>query len=231
MYESRVRAALPGIRDRIAESAGRSGRDPASVRLVAVTKAHPLEAIHAAVAAGIGDVGENRVEELEWKHNDYSGPSVRWHMVGHVQSRKAERVAPLADLIHSVDTVKLARRLARAAGELGRSVVALAQVNVSGEEAKSGLEPASAVEAIHEMAELPGLEIQGLMTMAPFEAPEAVLRTTFSGLREVSEAARRLDGRVGSELSMGMTDDFGIAIEEGSTMIRLGTALFGKRPT
>lgn len=231
MYEARVKAALPGIRERLAEAAVKSGREPGAVKLVAVTKAHPLEAVTAAVAAGLTDVGENRVAELEWKREQLPDVPVRWHMVGHVQSRKADRVAALADLVHSVDTPKLARRLSAAALELGHPVHVLVQVNVSGEESKSGLEGDRVLETLDEVASLPGLSVDGLMTMAPLDAPEAVLRSTFAGLRDTLERARSRDARLGAELSMGMTNDFEIAVEEGSTIVRLGTALFGKRPT
>lgn len=230
MYEARLRETLPRVREAMAEAATRAGRSPDGVRLVAVTKAHPLEAVRAALGAGLIDLGENRVEELEWKRAEVDDPRARWHMVGHVQSRKAPRAAQLADLIHSVDTVKLARRLDAAAEALGRDLAVLVQVNTSGEEAKSGLSAEEAVEAVHEVLALPRLEVRGLMTMAPLGAGEAVLRSTFGGLRETLERLRALDGRVGHELSMGMTEDFGIAIEEGSTMVRVGTALFGRRP-
>ncbi len=231
MYEARLRAALPGVRQAIAEAALRGGRRAADIRLVAVTKSHPIDAVEAAARVGLEDVGENRVEELEWKRAELPESPLRWHMVGHVQSRKAGRVAALADLTHSVDTLKLARRLSAAGTGRDRDVDVLVQVNTSGEDAKSGLDLEAAVEAIHEMCGLPRLRVLGLMTMAPFGAPESVLRATFVGLREVLVRARALDDNVGSELSMGMSNDFGIAIEEGSTMVRLGTVLFGKRPT
>ena len=230
MYRARLEDSLPRLRDAMAEAAGRAGRDPAEVRLVAVTKAHPLEALTAAIDAGLQDLGENRVEELEWKRAELPDAAVRWHMVGHVQSRKAARVVPVADLIHSVDSVKLARRLAAAAQARTAPASILVQVNTSGEATKSGFDPHEALDAIHEMLELEGIEVAGLMTMAPFHAEEAVLRSAFQGLRETLHRAQRLSDRVGGELSMGMTNDFGIAIEEGSTIVRVGTALFGKRP-
>lgn len=222
---------MPRVRDAVARAAHRAGRQPEAVRVVAVTKAHPLEALTAALELGLSDLAENRVEELEWKRGQMGDVPVRWHMVGHVQSRKAARVAALADIVHSVDSVKLARRLSAAAAGSGRTLDVLIQVNTSGEASKSGFAPEEALEALEQVLELGGLRVEGLMTMAPFTDNEGRLRAAFGGLRDTLEAARKLSEKVGSELSMGMTNDFGIAIEEGSTMVRLGTALFGKRPT
>jgi len=231
MYGARLQENLPRVRDAVAAAAARAGRDPEAVRLVAVTKAHPLAAIEAALAAGLRDLGENRVEELEDKRAKVPDGEHTWHMIGHVQSRKGARVVAVADLVHSVDSVKLARRLSAAALDLNRDVRVLVQLNTSGESAKSGFSPAEGIEAVHEVAGLGGITVEGLMTMAPFVAEERELRDAFSGLRDALGAARKLVPDMGAELSMGMTNDFGIAIEEGSTMIRLGTALFGKRPT
>jgi pyridoxal phosphate enzyme (YggS family) len=230
MYRATLQEALPRVREAIARAAQRAGREPEAVRVVAVTKAHPLAALAAALEAGLSDLGENRVEELEWKRAQMPDAAARWHMVGHVQSRKAARVTAVADIVHSVDSVKLARRLSAAAAETGRTLDVLLQVNTSGEASKSGLDPEKALEAVQQVLELGGLRVEGLMTMAPFTDNEGRLRDAFRGLRETLEAARKLSENVGSELSMGMTNDFGIAIEEGSTMVRLGTALFGKRP-
>ena len=229
-YETRLREALPAVRDRIARAALASGRPVESVRLVAVTKAHPLEAVEAALAAGLTDLGENRVEELEGKVEALGAAAATWHMIGHVQGRKARRAMKAADVIHSVDTSRLAERLSRAAEdeEAGRIAV-LAQVNASGETSKSGFDTTAAVEKIHAMAELPGLEVRGLMTMAPFVDDEVVLARSFERLRSISERLREVSDRVGPELSMGMTHDLEIAIREGSTMVRIGTALFGER--
>ena len=198
--------------------------------LVAVTKAHPPDAIRAALKEGIRNLGENRLEELEEKVGALGREAATWHMVGHLQSRKARRVVGLTDLLHSVDTLKLARRLSGFASEEGLRIPALIQVNLSGEEAKAGFVPAEAIETVHQMLELPGLEIRGFMTMAPFVEDEKVLRTAFSKLRGIQEESGKLPGYQGRELSMGMTNDFELAVEEGSTMVRIGTALFGERP-
>lgn len=228
-YASRLEEALPEVRALIARAAEASGRREESVRLVAVTKAHPLEAVEAALAAGLTDLGENRVEELEAKVQVFGASAATWHMIGHVQSRKASRATQVADVIHSVDTSRLGERLSRAAEEKGGRIAVLAQVNTAAEASKSGFDVAEAAEAIHALAELPGLEVRGLMTMAPFVDDESVLAGAFASLRNLSERLRGVSARVGPELSMGMTNDLEIAIREGSTMVRIGTALFGER--
>ena len=197
---------------------------------MAVTKAHPPEALRAALAVGLTDLGENRVEELERKVRLLGRDSATWHMVGHVQSRKAKQAVESADMIHSVDTLKLARRLSGSASEYEGRVPILVQVNMSEEESKGGFHQDRALDAIHEVLELPGVEVRGLMTLAPFVDDERVLRRVFVGLRRIHEEAGKLPDYQGRELSMGMTNDFELAVEEGSTMVRIGTALFGERP-
>lgn len=231
MYASRLQSTLPGVRDAIARAAERAGREPGSVRLVAVTKGHPVEAIRAAVTAGLADIGENRVEALEERLPLIRELGATAHMIGHLQSRKAGRAAEVADLIHSVDSLRLGDRLSRAAEGSGRDVPILLQVNTAGEESKSGVEPAEALDAVGALLELPGIDLRGLMTMAPFTGDEGTLRSAFGKLRHLhEEALRGVAGYRGSELSMGMSNDFAVAVEEGSTMVRLGTALFGERP-
>jgi pyridoxal phosphate enzyme (YggS family) len=216
-------------RERVERATRAAGRPASSVRVLAVTKGHPLDAVDAALAAGLRDLGENRVEELEEKVRARGREAATWHMIGHVQGRKARRTAELAHLIHSLDSERLAERLAKAGTELGADVRVLAQVNTTAEPTKGGFEIDGAVENIHRLAELPGLGVEGLMTMAPLVDDEAVLHAAFRRLREVHESLRRATDRVGPELSMGMTNDLEIAIQEGSTMIRIGTALFGER--
>jgi pyridoxal phosphate enzyme (YggS family) len=230
MYERRLKENLPRVREAIERAAGRAGRDPTEVTLVAITKAHPLEAVEAALALGIRDLGENRADELETRVGLLGHAAATWHMVGHVQSRKAKQVAKACDLIHSVDTLKLARRLSGFASEQERRIPVLLQANLSGEDAKSGFSPDRMLDVVHEVVELDGLEVRGLMTMAPFTEDEKVLRSTFAGLRKIHEDVGSLPGYEGRELSMGMTNDFELAVEEGSTMVRIGTALFGERP-
>lgn len=232
MYSSVLKETLPRVRDAIATAALAVGREPREVTLVAVTKGHPVEALSAALDAGLTDLGENRVAELEEKASYFSSAGrsgLRWHMVGHIQSRKVGRVVELAGLIHSVDSRRLAERTSRAASEAGREVEVLFQVNTSGEDAKQGFSPEQAREGIPELAGLPGLRARGLMTMAPFTDDEKVLRRTFAGLRVLAEGIRRSTAELGPELSMGMSNDLGIAVAEGSTMVRIGTALFGER--
>jgi pyridoxal phosphate enzyme (YggS family) len=228
-YERRLSETLPQVHDRIAEATDASGREFESVRLIAVTKAHPVDAVSAALAAGLTDLGENRVEELEEKVREFGRDFATWHMIGHLQSRKARRASQLAHLIQSVDSVKLANRISKFAQEEGITVRILTQVNTSGEHSKSGFNMASAVDDILCVAEFPGIRVEGLMTMAPFGADDKKLISTFRVLRKTHEKLRTQGDVVGPELSMGMTNDFEIAIREGSTMVRVGTALFGAR--
>ena len=228
-YDERVRASLPELRDRISDAAERGGRGSDEVTLVAVTKAHPIEAVQAALLHGLLDLGENRTEELAWKRATLEDARVQWHMIGHVQRRKAPRLVGMADLVHSIDSVRLAERLSNAAVEAGEVVSVLVQVNTSGEDSKAGFRGAGLEDEVVRVLTLPGVEVRGLMTMAPFTDDEATLRRTFEGVRILHEELRAVEGYSGEHLSMGMTNDFEIAIEEGSTMIRIGTALFGRR--
>ena len=196
---------------------------------MAVTKAHPIEAVEAALAHGLFDLGENRTEELEWKHGAVKDGLAQWHMIGHIQRRKAPRLIGIADLVHSIDSVRLAERISKAAVEAGEILPVLVQVNTSGEESKAGFQGSDLSDEVLGVLALPGLEVRGLMTMAPFTSDEAILRRTFERVRILDEELRAFEGYCGDHLSMGMTNDFEIAIEEGSTMIRIGTALFGKR--
>jgi PLP dependent protein len=224
--EGRIEAAQERI-EHARERCGRTGE----VRLVVVTKTFPPDAVQAVIDAGIRDVGENRVQELEEKVEALGRTSARWHFVGRLQRRKAKSVAVLADLVHSVDSLRLAERLSRDAGELlDRPLTLLVQVNTSGEEAKTGVAGPGALEEIAAIAELQGLRVDGLMTMAPFTHDEAVLRSTFRGAADLFDRARaEVDRFHGAHLSMGMSNDFEIAIEEGSTMVRLGTVILGER--
>ena len=228
-YERRLSKTLPRVHDRIAKATDASGREFESVRLIAVTKAHPVDAVSAALAAGLTDLGENRVEELEEKVREFGRDLATWHMIGHLQSRKARRASQLAHLIQSVDSVKLANRISKFAQEEGITVRMLTQVNTSEEHSKSGFDMDSAVDDILCVAEFPGIRVEGLMTMAPFGADDKKLISTFRVLRKIHEKLRTQGDVVGPELSMGMTNDFEIAIREGSTMVRVGTALFGAR--
>ncbi len=228
-YRARLAGTLPVVQERIETAAAAAGRASAEVRLIAVTKGHPIGALEAALEAGLCDLGENRVDEFEEKVGVLGRDRVTWHMIGHVQGRKAARVADLADLVHSVDSIKLAERLARAGAARDGVLRVLVQVNTAGEEQKSGLALEGAEECIHQISEMAGLQVDGLMTMAPFVEDEVILGRAFQRLRRTLEGVRERSDRVGHELSMGMTNDLDIAVREGSTMIRIGTALFGER--
>ena len=223
---------LPAVRDRIARALDRAGRD-GDIRIVAVTKGHPADAVGAAIRAGLTVVGENRVQELAGKVDEVGRAAAEWHLIGHLQRNKARQAIELFDLIHSVDSPRLARTLAAEGERAGRPVRGLLQVNVSGEDTKGGFAGERAVDVLGSIAGLQGLEIHGLMTMAPWTEDDAVLRRTFGAARRVLEDCRRQvpEALRGAELSMGMSNDFEIAVEEGATMVRLGTVLFGERQT
>ena len=233
MYEARLRENLRVVEERVELARQCAGRSDA-VRVVAVTKGHPVDAVRAAIAVGARDCGENRVAELADKIDDVGRSAVTWHLIGHLQRNKVRKALPLFDLIHSIDTLRLAQELSREAGAAGLTVRGLVQVNASGEETKGGIDVtdgdvSAAQEAVHQIAELPHLEVHGLMTMAPFVEDEAVLRQTFKRTRRLLEECTKLSALKAHELSMGMSNDFEIAVEEGSTLVRLGTILFGAR--
>jgi pyridoxal phosphate enzyme (YggS family) len=209
-------------RDRIAAASARASRSPDDVTLIAVAKGFGPDAVLAAIAAGIRDIGENRVQEAQAKRNALpdSAPSVTWHMIGHLQTNKAGSIASLFDTIHSVDSIRLAEAISRRAP---RPMPAFLEVNVAGEATKSGLSLAELPSARAVIAILPNINLRGLMTVAPIAASPEEVRPIF---RRLAEEARRLNLR---ELSMGMSDDFEVAIEEGATQVRLGRALFGDR--
>jgi pyridoxal phosphate enzyme (YggS family) len=223
------------IRGRIAAAAARAGRDPSAVRLVAVSKGQPADAIRAACVSGLREFGENYVEEAEPKIRALD-PSITWHMIGHLQSRKAKAAVTLFARIHSVDSLALARRLSRFAVDFGKTLEILLECNLSGEVSKFGFPAAepNAWDGIHreweQILPLPGLAVTGLMTMAPYSEDPETSRPVFRRLRELRERARRdLPQAEWRELSMGMSDDFEQAIEEGATIVRIGRALFGPR--
>jgi len=215
------------VRDEIAASALRAGRDAADVTLIAVTKTHPVETVREALAAGLTDLGENRVQELAAKAA--AVPEARWHLIGSLQRNKARDAARLAALVHTVDDDALAEALDRKAGEAGRVLPVLVQVNISGEDAKHGVVPDAAHDLMDTVAGRPNLALAGVMGMAAFgETPdetERLARPAFRRLRALADGySRPLD-----VVSMGMSGDFGIAVEEGATHVRVGTALFGTR--
>lgn len=213
------------VRERIAAAVLRGGHRQ-SVRLVAVTKTHAAEAVHAAWAAGVHDVGENRVQEALDKMASVDVP-VRWHLIGHLQRNKAKALDAFA-LVHSLDSSRLADALHLAGVSRARAIDVLVQVNVSGEASKGGFALTELLQEAERLTSLVGVHVRGVMTMAPFDAEEHVLRASFAGAREARDLLRSA-GHPADELSMGMSNDYEIAIEEGATLVRLGSVLFGAR--
>ncbi|MGE5263489.1 MAG: YggS family pyridoxal phosphate-dependent enzyme [Acidobacteriota bacterium] len=231
---------LRSVQSRIHAAAEMAGRDPGEITLVAVSKTFPVEMILAAYGLGVRHIAENRVEEASRKipqvRSQLSGESagVIWHMVGHLQSRKVKDAATLFDFVQSVDSAALARRLEERSSALGKTLPVLLEINVSGEASKYGLasEPRENLFVIvDEVLRLPHLDVQGLMTMAPIVNVPDDARPVFRALCELRDELRtRFPGRAWKHLSMGMTDDFEIAIAEGATIVRIGRAIFGERP-
>lgn len=222
---------LAEIKRLIQEAALNAGRNPAEVRLVAVTKTVTLERLHETVAAGQTLFGENYVQEAKRKIAAL-GTGLTWHFIGNLQSNKAKVAVELFDLIQSVDRLRLAQALNQAAARLGKVQNILIQVNLAGEESKSGITPEAAQDLLGEISKMPNLKVLGLMTMPPWLPDPEEVRPYFRALRELRDRLRRLklvDGDL-PELSMGMTGDFGVAVEEGATLVRIGTAIFGQRP-
>lgn len=222
---------LSRLRDAVARAARRAGRAPDEIEILPITKGHPASVIHIVEAAGLLAVGENRVAEAEEKRALLGPTGLRWHMVGHLQRNKASKALQLFDVIESVDSTRLASRLQAVAQTAGlNEVEVLAQVNTSGEAGKSGFAAATALDEIGRMCEMQPLRVSGIMTMAPFTSDETILRSTFAGARELFDRCRQeIDHFEGTVLSMGMSNDFEIAVEEGSTRLRLGTVLLGER--
>jgi PLP dependent protein len=225
---------VAAVQERISAATRRSGRDPDEVALMAVTKTVPIERIREAYDAGIRFFGENRVQEFATKAAALGDlRNAEWHMIGHLQTNKAGKACELFSAIDSVDSLRLAEKLNPAAGHLGKRLPVLIEVNVGGEKAKSGVVPESAdlEELLVAAPKLSQLEVRGLMTVPPFTEDPQLARPYFRKLRELRDqiAARQLPGLTMDVLSMGMSHDFEIAIEEGSTCVRVGTAIFGKR--
>lgn len=220
------------IIERINSAAVRAKRAPGEITLVAITKTHPAERIRTAIACGVTDVGENRLQEAEAKIGEVGRSAARWHLVGHLQANKARKAVRLFDVIHSLDSVDLAKRLNRVCIEEGREELpVLLQVNLGGEQTKSGVAERDVFDVARDVQQLEKLKLIGLMSVPPyFDDPQQV-RPFFRRLRELRDElnARQLFPDARGELSMGMTHDFEVAIEEGATMVRIGTAIFGER--
>jgi len=219
------------VRERMEAAAKRAGRDLAQVRLVAVSKKVGLERILRAIEAGVDSLGENYVQEAQEKIGALE-QRVSWHFIGHLQSNKAKVAARLFDWVHSVDSLKLAEELSRAGRQQSKILPVLLQVNLGKEETKFGAQEEEVFRLLERMGSLPGVSVKGLMAMPPFfENPEES-RPYFRALRILAEnvSKRQITGVLMEELSMGMSNDFEVAIEEGATLVRVGTAVFGPRP-
>lgn len=236
----RIGANLAQVEAHIAAACESAGRVRSEVLLLPVTKTRSLDEIRAAYACGVRSFGENRIAELAERAEalapEFAADPAQWHMIGHIQSRKARAVAESADLVHSLDSIKLATRLERFAAELGRTLPVLIEFNVSGEEAKAGFcgwsdsKLKDCVARLAELADMPHLDVRGLMTMAPIVPDAEQTRPYFRRLRMLRGILRgQLAFSQWKELSMGMTNDYQVAIQEGATMVRIGRAIFGER--
>lgn len=219
---------LEEIRSELIRTAESCGRPPEDVRLVAVSKTYPTEAVMTAYAAGQRMFGENRVQELETKVSALPN-DIEWHLIGHLQSNKVGKAVVLAQWIHAVDSIALIERIDRLAGDNGTRPKILIEVNISGEQSKEGIASSEVETLIDAAIKCKHLELKGFMTMAPFDAEDAELHAVFGGLRRLRDAMAAKFGIALPELSMGMSGDYHIAIAEGATMVRIGTAIFGVR--
>jgi PLP dependent protein len=231
---SALSARLEEVRSRISNAAKRSGREGSEIRLIGVVKTVGADAVREAVALGLHDLGENRVQEAEQKiaavGRASEGRPIRWHLIGHLQRNKAARAVQLFDSVHSVDRLQLAEALSRHAAAKGQTLPILIEVNVSREATKFGVPPDALEPLAGKIAELESLSLEGLMTVGAPAAFGADARAGFAELRELRDRAARSLGLTLPQLSMGMSGDFEVAIEEGSTMVRVGSAIFGARP-
>jgi pyridoxal phosphate enzyme (YggS family) len=225
---SQIAENLDFIRQRITAAAERNGRSAKEVKLVAVSKTYPPEVIREAVEAGQQCFGENRVQDALPKI-DALPPDLEWHLIGHLQTNKVRKVIGRFALFHGVDNIALALQMNRIAGEFGVTASILLEVNVSGEESKFGFTPSALPAALEELLPLPHLRVEGLMTMAPYSENPDCARPVFEGLRKLRDALSAASGHPLKELSMGMSGDFEQGIEEGATIVRIGSAIFGTR--
>jgi pyridoxal phosphate enzyme (YggS family) len=219
------------VRERMDEAARRAGRDPGKIRLVAVSKTVDSDRIREALAAGVDSLGENYVQEAQKKIEEL-GHGAAWHFIGHLQTNKAKAAARLFDWFHSVDSLRLAEELNRVAAQQNKVLPVLLQINLGQEPTKFGALQDDTFQLLEQMGSLPGISVKGLMTLPPFFDDPEKSRPYFRALRELAEAAsrRKIAGVSLEELSMGMSGDFETAIEEGATLVRVGTAIFGARP-
>ncbi len=227
---SAIEKNIVSIRERIAGAALRSGRDPRNVRLMAVTKTVDDDRIAEAMEIGVDIIGENYIQEARRKI-EMLGKSIEWHMIGHLQSNKAKYAVQFIDMIHSIDRIALAKEIDRRAKGADRTMKVLIEVNLSGEESKRGIVKEEILPLVQAIAPLSNLSIQGLMTMPPWSSDPEDSRPYFSELRALSArvAEAHIDGVFMNELSMGMSGDYEVAVEEGATIVRIGRAIFGER--
>ena len=221
---------LKRVQERVARSAERSGRPPDAVTLVVVTKTHPPERIQEAVDAGARSLGENRIQEAQYKVGDVSG-AVEWHLVGHLQRNKVKAALEIFDVIQSVDSSRLAEEIGKRALQMQKTARVLAQVSTSGADSQFGLAPEATPNFIGQLSGIEGITVEGLMTIGEFLPDPEAVRPCFVRLRELRDriAQQNISGLSLDHLSMGMTGDFEVAIEEGATIVRVGTAVFGSR--
>ena len=222
-----IQENLNEIKANIAASCEKAGRKAEDVTILAVTKTIDAERINEAVALGLRDLGENRVQELIGKYDDIKG-DVRWHLIGHLQKNKVKYIADKVCMIHSVESYSLMEEIEKQCSKIDKIMDVLIEVNVSGEESKSGVEPSEVLDYVTKAASYPHIRVKGLMTMAPFDAENDELHQIFSKLYEISVdiSSKKLDNVSMEHLSMGMTNDYPIAVEENSTIVRVGTGLF-----
>lgn len=225
-----IRGNIERVRERIASACARSGRRENSVRLIAVSKMFPAQQVRAAFEAGLRDFGENRVQEAAAKQPALQDLPIVWHLIGHLQSNKAAKACELFQWVHSVDSGPLSLKLDRAAAAAGKKLPVLLEVNLGGEESKAGTVEKDAAELAAAINTRPNLSLRGLMAIPPYSEDPEQSRPYFRRLRELAERLRGAGAPEVAELSMGMSHDFEVAIEEGATMIRVGTAIFGGRP-
>ncbi len=231
MNSESVARRLALIRERVAEAALRKGRRPEEIKILGASKAQPPEKIREAVEAGLEILGENYVQEAEKKKALLSDLPVSWHLIGYLQKNKARKALQLFDLIQTVDRPEIAQRLSRLAQEMGRTLPVFIEVNVGGEETKAGILPEKVPDLVRLIKDLPALDLQGLMTIPPYSPDPEDSRKFFRKLRELKEQVEDFyELKHPLELSMGMSHDYEVAVEEGATLVRIGTALFGPRP-
>jgi PLP dependent protein len=226
-----IKENITRVRERIAAACRRSGRAPDNVKLLAISKTFLPESIRAAYEAGLRDFGENRVQEAKAKRPELSDLSITWHLVGHLQTNKAKVARELFHWVHSVDSFRLAQKLDQATAPGGGRLPVLLEVNLGGEESKAGVEEAEIIQLAEQISQLATLEVRGLMVIPPFLEDPQEARPYFRRLRELAQMinSRNIANVSMHELSMGMSHDFEVAIEEGATIIRVGTAIFGPR--